>query len=101
MARLGDIPNRDIVSKFKGSIDFYVWGGRSGHGIPVARKWPSRRLSPPSQAELDSQQVLRYAMNHLGTMPAVLRQGLSEMAGGTSLGARDIWIRCYVNGATL
>lgn len=93
MAKLKVLPHQDIISGFKGTIDFYVH-----NGTPCARKWPR------SPGHIRTEQVMAqwvpftYAVHEWQNINPSVRAAYEQMAHDTGLSARDWFIRSYLAG---
>jgi len=87
------MPNQEVISTFKGKVDFYLHWGRN-----VARIWPAWKLkkrSPAVQVYID---LFTEAMNLWGELPPVIRDAYNAQAQGSGLMGRDLWVRAYIKG---
>lgn len=93
MAKLVVLPEQAIISGFKGTIDFYVHDG-----VPCARKWPrppSAKRAPAVQAQWPD---FIYISKMWLEIPQEMRDAYREMAVGSGLSGRDMFIRSYLSG---
>lgn len=93
MAILKVMPHQDIISGFKGTIDFYLHCG-----VPCARRWPrspGHRRAPAVEAQWDK---FAYASKMWSALPPELQYWYNEMASGTGLNGRDMFMRSYLTG---
>ena len=93
MAKLDVMPQRHIISKFKGLVDFYEY-----KGIPVARSWPYYPPRKPYPAEAEAQQHFAEINHALMSADANTREALEAMAAGIPLTWRDIGVMLYISG---
>ena len=93
MAKLTAMPHQDIVSGFKGSIDFYIW-----MGIPIARSWPRSPGKQRSPAVMSQWPTFTYASQEWGNLSAVVRRAYEKLATNSKLNARDMQMRAYLQG---
>jgi len=96
MAKLDAIPAEAIVSGFKGTIDFYVW-----RGIACARSWPrtpTMARSPAVQAQWPIFAIAITAWNHT---PTYVRDRLTSQSSPTTLSARDLASKLYINSTAI
>lgn len=92
MAKLQKLPNLNIINGFKGKIDFYVW-----MGIPVARSWPrspGHDRAPAVQAQWSA---FTWASQNWQTLSEEVRQAYRQMASGTYMSGRDLFVKSYIN----
>ena len=93
MAKLLAMPHMDIVSGFKGQVDFYLW-----KGIPVARSWPrspGKQRAPAVMAQWPS---FTFASQEWKNLSPVMQAAYSELATNSGLSARDMQVRAYLSG---
>jgi len=93
MAILREMIAQEVISGFKGKIDFYFW-----KGIPCARRWPSspgKRRAPLVQAQWP---IFTAGAKAWADVPADIRRLYEEMATDTGLSARDMYTRLYLAG---
>jgi len=103
MAKLANVPALDIISGFKGVIDFYVnyqSGNRevAGKGIPCARRWPrspGHRRAPAVEAQWSAFSTAASLWNQLSDE---VQDTYNAMASGTGLSGRDLFTRGYITG---
>jgi len=103
MAKLKVLPNLDIISGFKGVIDFYVNYQAcdrevAGPGIPCARQWP--RSPGHKRAPAVEAQWLPFttAVSLWNELSQEVKDTFIAMAEGTGLTGRDMFIRAYLAG---
>ncbi len=93
MAKLTAMPSQDIISGFKGKIDFYVY-----MGIPVARKWPrspGHKRAPAVEAQWPAFTTAAQIWNQLDEHT---QEAYIETASGTPLTGRDLATKAYLAG---
>jgi len=103
MAKLANVPALDIISGFKGVIDFYVNYQScnrevAGPGIPCARKWPrspGHKRAPAVEAQWTTFSTAASLWNQLS--PEV-KATYNTIAQGTGLSGRDMFTRAYITG---
>lgn len=93
MATLDRMPSQAIIDDLKGVIDFYYW-----KGIPCARRWPTWVKRTATTREKANQDAFTYAIMSYAELPPVVRQFYVEMAAGTNVTARDLFLRAYLKG---
>ena len=92
MAVLAALPTLEIISGFKGTLDYYVY-----MGLAVCRKWPrspGHARAPAVQAQW---QPFATAARLWGTLPAHVQDAYSKMASGSSMNGRDLSVKLYLN----
>ena len=103
MAKLLSLPSMDIISGFKGVIDYYVNYQScdrevSGPGIPCARKWPhspGHKRAPAVEAQWAAFSEAAQLWSQL--TPAI-QDAYNKMASGTGLTGRDMFSRGFISG---
>lgn len=93
MAKLGAMPAQHIIDGFKGVIDFYYW-----RGIPCARKWPVWKPRTPTPPEKWNQDAFAYCNRLWGSLSLTVKTAFYKMAEGTTLTAKDWFVRVYMKG---
>ena len=93
MARLVALPEQQIIDGFKGTVDFYLW-----KDIPCARKWPVWRPRTPTAAEKANQDTFKAIIQAWDSVDATTRQAFTDLAKGTGLTNRDVYIRAAMVG---
>lgn len=83
----------EIVSGFKGVVDYYV-----NMGIPCARSWP--RSPGHDRAPLVEAQwgAFAYAASHWTSLSRTVQDAYRLMASGTRMSGRDLYTKSYING---
>lgn len=103
MAKLANLPALDIISGFKGTIDFYVNYQAcdrevAGDGIPCARKWPRSPGHVRAPAVEAQWTAFTTAASLFPTLSQEIRDAYNAMASGTGLTGRDLFTRSYLSG---
>jgi hypothetical protein len=96
MARLNALPELDIISGLKGTLDFYLW-----LGIPVCRAWPrspGKSRAPAVEAQWP---VFADAATLWNTLSPEVQAAYNTMASGSTLSGRDMMIKMYINGKSI
>jgi len=103
MAKLLALPSMDIISGFKGVIDFYVNyqscdRSVAGSGIPCARRWPrspGHKRAPAVEAQWSA---FSEASQYWSQLTQDVQDAYNKMASGTGLSGRDMFMRAYIKG---
>lgn len=93
MVKLAVLPHQDIISGFKGKIDFYLW-----RGIPVVRTWPrspGHKRAPAVEAQWPA---FTTASRLWKLMSPALQAAYNETAHGTTMSGRDLAEKAYLSG---
>lgn len=93
MAILTALPSLDIISGFKGTIDFYLW-----MGIPVARSWPRSPGHDRAPAVEAQWPAFRIAATAWDNLDEATQDAYRHMAAGTDFTGRDMFARSYLSG---
>jgi hypothetical protein len=93
MAVIDELPSRQIIDGFKGTLDYYLW-----KGLPCVRKWPVWHKRAPTAEEFANQQLFAAVQAAWKDVDATSRQAFFEMAQGTGLTARDMYTRACMKG---
>ena len=103
MAKIAVLPGQDIISGFRGVIDYYVHHqtcpSETGvKGTPCARRWPK------SPGHLRSPQVMAQwpafsqASQLWVQVSPEIQDAYNKMASGTGLSGRDMFTRGFLSG---
>ncbi|MBA7659315.1 hypothetical protein ES703_67292 [subsurface metagenome] len=103
MARLKALPSLDIISGFRGVIDYYIYypscPAKTGvAGTPCARRWPrspGRRRSPAVEEQWAA---FTKASQYWTQLTPEIQDAYNKMASGTGLSGRDMFTRGYISG---
>lgn len=87
MTRLDQLPELQIISGLKGTIDFYYW-----KGTPVARRWPRKSTYTPSPQEQASRSQFAQDIPALGAMPPLAVYGIPATLLNNGWTWRDAWM---------
>jgi len=93
VAKLTTLTALDIISGFKGTIDFYVY-----MGLACARRWPrspGHRRAPAVEAQWSA---FTIATTLFPLLSQEIRDAYNKMASGTGLTGRDLFTRSYLSG---
>jgi len=93
MAKIKAFPAKDIISGFKGKLDYYVHDG-----VACVRRWPrspGHRRSPAVEAQWSA---FAYAAAEWGRLGPEVKESYIHMAQGTGLTGRDYFTRAYLTG---
>lgn len=96
MAKITKLPGMDIISGFKGTLDFYVHMGQ-----PCVRSWPKspgHDRAPLVQAQWPAFTIASKAWAYLA--PEV-QSAYNRMSAGLRLTGRDIFIKSYIKSPLL
>jgi len=93
MAILNVKPEQAIIDGFKGKVDFYEW-----NGLPVARKWPRSPGHDRSPAVQATWPIFTAAVHAWPTLSPEIQQSYRDLAAGTTLSGRDLFIKGYIHG---
>lgn len=94
MVKLSGVPPRGVVLGFKGQLDFYSW-----KGIPVVRRWPRPKRTPPTPQEKAQWPDFKTITQGYKTMDVTVVAALSSMASGTQLTTKDVAVQLYYGNA--
>ena len=103
MAKLLSLPSMDIISGFKGVIDYYVNFQScdrevAGKGIPCARRWPKSPGHVRSVAVMEQWSAFSEAARYWSELTPEVQAPYNKMASGTGLSGRDMFTRGYISG---
>lgn len=93
LVKLQVLPQQAEIDRLAGVVDFYAYKGQ-----PCARKWPHWPKRVAYAREKANQDRFGYAIHAWNTLPEYIKQMYRNMAAGTSLTARDLFMRSYING---
>lgn len=103
MARLTTLPSLDIISGFRGVIDYYVYHpscvAETGvEGTPCARTWPRSPGHARAPAVEAQWPAFSYITKQWNTLDPEIQDGYIKQASGTGLTGRDLFQRAYLSG---
>lgn len=93
MVKLASLPEAAIIDGFKGTIDFYVHDG-----VPCARRWPRSPSAPRAPAVQAYMQIFKDGVALWPTLSPAVQQAYNDMAVGTKMTARDLFMTGYISG---
>ena len=96
MAKLKKLPGIAVINGFKGKIDYYVLDGQA-----CARLWPrspGHDRAPAVQAQWPA---FAWASKNWQTLSEEVRQAYRQMAAGTNMTGRDIFVKNYISNKLL
>jgi len=93
MAKLTALPEKAIIDKLKGKIDFYYW-----RGIPVARRWPVHKPRWRSPQERATQQDLADVMHLRHQISQTVLAAYRALPCAKYLTWRDWLVKAYIAG---
>jgi len=96
MARLAALPSVDIISGYRGKVDFYVW-----LGIPCSRRWPRWKIRSRAAAVQAQWSVFNDAVQEWNSLPQEIRNAYKAMATGSTLSGRDMMVKMYINAKSI
>ena len=93
MVKLAVMPSQDVISGYKGAVDFYVY-----MGIPCARKWPRSPGHNRTPAVAAQWPAFTVAARGWQSVSATVRRQYEIISAGTGLSPRDMFTRSYISG---
>jgi hypothetical protein len=96
MAKLAVLPDQDIISGFKGTLDFYVF-----LGIPCARSWPQPPKLPRTAKVQEQWPIFTTASTAWLATDDESRAAMLKMTSGSTMSGRDLATKLYINGKNL
>jgi len=96
VAKITKMPGLKTISGFKGTLDFYVHWGQA-----CVRKWPrspGRHRAPAVEAAWPA---FSWAASNWKYLPLEIQEAYNRMAAGTNLTGRDVFMKSYINGASI
>lgn len=96
MSKLAALPSVDVISGFRGAIDYYVT-----MGIPVARRWPRKKRHPPTPGEKAQWPIFADAVSLWNTLTEEVQDAYRKMASGSTLSGRDMMVKMYINAKSI
>jgi len=92
VAKIKALPGQQVISGFKGVVDYYVW-----RGIACARRWPrspGHRRAPAVMAQWSAFSEASKLWNALS--PEV-QEAYKRMSAGTHWSGRDVFTKSYLS----
>jgi len=93
MAIITRMVSQDIISGFKGVLDYYVHDG-----IPCVRTWPRSPGKKRSPEVMSTWPAFTYAVKLYPTLSPFVREAYSKLPGSVGLIPRDWFMRAYLSG---
>ncbi|MBA7627009.1 hypothetical protein ES703_34470 [subsurface metagenome] len=93
MAKIKSMVADEVISGFKGKLDFYVHRGQ-----PCVRMWPRSPGKRRSAAVEAQWPLFAVAAKLWDQIPEDIRAAYEQMATDTGLSARDMATRAYISG---
>lgn len=93
MAVIANLPALDIISGFKGTLDFYLW-----KGIACVRSWPRSPTLERTQAVQAQWPAFAKASRLWSQLSPAVQAAYVETASGSSISGRDLFVKGYISG---
>ncbi|MBA7670456.1 hypothetical protein ES703_78602 [subsurface metagenome] len=103
MPKLTVLPELDIISGFRNTIDFYIHHqtcpAETGEvGTPCARRWPRSPGHLRSPAVMAQWSAFSEASQYWSQVSSEIQDAYNKMAEGTGVTGRDLFTRSYITG---
>jgi len=92
MAKITKLPGLNIINGFKGTLDYYVW-----KGIACVRSWPRSPGHDRAPAVQSTWPAFTWASQNWQVLSEEVRQAYRNMAAGTNMTGRDIFVKSYLS----
>lgn len=92
MAKIKRLPNLNIISGFKGKIDYYVYMGQ-----PCARTWPRSPGPVRAPAVMARWQAFSFISRSWNSLPPAIREAYVHTAQNTNLTGRDLFTKNFIS----
>lgn len=96
MAKIKTMVGQEVISGFKGVIDFYVY-----MGIPCARKWPKKTGKIRSPAVMEQWFSWRYITQVWNQIDPAIQDAYRDTAQNTNLTGRDLFSKNFISASYL
>jgi len=93
MAIVKEMVAQEVISGFKGTVDFYYW-----MGIPCARRWPRSPGHTRAPDVMSQWPAFTYAVKLWVQVSPIVRAAYNTLAPDTGLSGRDWFMRAYLTG---
>lgn len=101
MTKLPALPAKDIISGFRGVIDYYVHyqscdRSSVGAGTPCARRWPrspGQRRAPAVEAQWAP---FAWAAKNWNSLDPYVQEAYRQTAQESNLTARDLFTKAFI-----
>lgn len=103
MAKIASLPSLQIISGFKGTIDFYVNHQTcdpefAGPGIPCARRWPRSPGHERSPAVMAQWEAFTLASQLWNTLSPEVQAAYVSQATNSGYTGRDLMQKGFLSG---
>lgn len=94
MAKISQLPSKNIVDAFRGKLDFYTWCN-----LTIVRKWPHAPGRNRVAAVVATQAPFAYINKLAATLPANVVDTYKELSSNSGMLWKDYLTRLYINGS--
>ena len=93
MAKITEMLGEKVISGFKEKLDFYYY-----MGVACVRKWPKSPSKLRSAPVMATWGAFSYASKEWSNLSPEVQRTYEEMATGSALSGRDMFMRGYLAG---
>ena len=93
VALITAMTSEDIISGYKGTLDFYVH-----RGLNCVRKWPQSPGHNRSPAVMTGWTAFSYAAAEWKHLSPAVQQAYNQYSTNSGLTGRDLFMRAYIRG---
>lgn len=92
MAKIKALPGIDIISGFKGTLDFYVHDGQ-----PCVRSWPRSPGKNRSPSVQSAWPAFSWAASNWNTLSPEIQQAYNLTASEMTMSGRDLFTKSFIS----
>lgn len=90
------MPGQKIINGFKGTLDYYVY-----MSLNCVRSWPSSPGHDRAPAVQAGWPAFTWSVKNWPNLSLVVKQAYEQLAQGTNMTGRDVFMKSYMKGDTL
>lgn len=90
------MPSLKVINGFKGVLDFYVHDG-----LACVRSWPRSPGPHRAPAVQAGWPAFTWSVKNWPNLSPIVQEAYRQLAAGTNMTARDIFMKSYMKGDTL
>lgn len=101
MAVIAQLPAKNIIDGFRGTLDFYVKCGHGSARTVCVRKWPVTPRANLTPGTIAAQRPFAIAASSVSLVSQEIKDLYFEMAAGTSYTWKDVAMSLYLKNSKI